>query len=72
MTSNAVRQRRYRARRRDDMAVLSVEVQWTRLVEWLIASELLSSEDAEDRAKVAQALWQAARMSIISFEYEIR
>lgn len=55
MGSAALRQRAYRARQRDDMAVLDVSVSFNKFVSSLLCSGRLSEREALDRTKVELA-----------------
>jgi hypothetical protein len=56
MTTNAVRQARFRQRRRHALVVLRVEVQEDQTIDALVAAGLLQEHDADRRDRVELAL----------------
>lgn len=56
--SAAERMQAYRARVRDGLVVLSLEVDEVEVAQMLVSGGLLAEHDAEDREKVAAALEQ--------------
>jgi hypothetical protein len=65
--SSTDRVRRCRQRKREQRAVLALDVPLWPTADWLVAHGFLQAWDSEDRAKIRAALEQAVRV-VVSYE----